>query len=164
MNEKAFGQMAERLRGRIVMQIKGFCRCAEDAEDVVQDVMLRLWQMRDELDDVRSIDALAFTMARRMVINGLRRKPMDSMDAGIFTAVCQANDPSMLLEDKENDEWLSARIARLPSTWHTILYMRQVECRSSKEIATLLGLQEASVRTLLSRARKCLFEDMQKRK
>ena len=63
----------------------------------------------------------------------------------------------------ENERWLDRQLEQLPSTQHTLLYMRQVERRSTKEIARLTGLEEPSVRTLLSRARRTLFEKLKKR-
>ena len=67
------------------------------------------------------------------------------------------------LEDETIDEWLQQRLSQLPSTQHAVLYMRQVEHRSSVEISRLLGVSEASVRTLLSRARRKLLEEIKKR-
>ena len=48
----------------------------------------------------------------------------------------------------------------LPNTEHTLLYMRQVEQRSTEEMSRLLGLSPASVRTILSRARTRLLNDI----
>lgn len=163
MDEKAFEQMAGTLRGRIVMSMRGLGLNADDADDAAQDVMLRLWQMRDELDEVRSVYAFAVTIAKRMVFSNFRRKSMESIDAKPVVAVSEMADPAEQLESKDNDEWLSSRLSCLPATWHAVLHMRQVEQRSSKEIAALLGITEASVRTLLSRARKRLFDEMKKR-
>ena len=70
--------------------------------------------------------------------------------------------PQEQLENTDNEEWLDERLKSLPETWQAILYMRQVERRSSNEIASLLGIKETSVRTLLARARKRLFDELQK--
>ena len=47
----------------------------DEAEDIAQDVMLRLWQMHDELDQYRSVEALVSLMARHQLRNHQRRKP-----------------------------------------------------------------------------------------
>jgi RNA polymerase sigma-70 factor (ECF subfamily) len=67
------------------------------------------------------------------------------------------------LVEKENDAWLEEQLKALPTTQHAILYMRQVERRSGEEIARLLGISEASVRTLLARARRRLLEELKSR-
>jgi RNA polymerase sigma-70 factor (ECF subfamily) len=74
------------------------------------------------------------------------------------------SSPDKQLEEQEDEQWLQNRLAELPSTQHAILVMRQVEQRSSQEIARLLCITEASVRTLLARARHTLFEELKKRK
>lgn len=164
MDEKAFEQMAGRLRDKVVAAMRRFGLDAADADDVAQDVMLRLWQMRGELGRFRSVDALALVMARRMALNALRRTSPESMDAKPVTVAGMSSDPSEMLEDRDNEEWFAARLSQLPDTWHTILYMRQVERRGSSEIAALLGIRETSVRTLLARARKTLFDEMKRRR
>ena len=72
--------------------------------------------------------------------------------------------PQQLMEEKENEEWLDQRLRQLPSRQYAILWMRQVERRSCDEIARLLGIGETSVRTLLSRARHQLREDLKERR
>lgn len=166
MSENEFEQLAVALRPRIMQSLSRMQLAAADAEDVAQDVMVRLWQMRGDLRDVRSPEGLAVTIARRLALNLLRRKPMESVDArptAMAVMGSPASDPSARLEERDNEEWLEARLKQLPTTWHTILYMRQVERRSSKEIASLLRIKETSVRTLLAKARRTLLEAIRKR-
>ena len=136
-----------------------------EAEDTAQDVLLRLWQMHDELDRFHSLEAVAVKMSRWATLNQYRRKPMDDVDAPMMAQlVASGATPAERMEERENDEWLQQRMARLPSTQHAALRMRQVEHRSSKEIARLLGITEESVRTLLSRARRQLYEEIKQRR
>ena len=166
MSENEFEQLAVALRPRIMQSLNRMQLAAADAEDVAQEARVRLWQMRGDLRDVRSPEGLAITIARRLALNLLRRKPMESVDAwptAMAVIVSPASDPSVRLEERDNEEWLETRLKQLPTTWHTILYMRQVERRSSKEIASLLGIKETSVRTLLAKARRTLLEAIRKR-
>ncbi len=164
MDEKSFEHIAGRLRDKAAMQARRFGLDIADAEDIAQDVMLRMWQMRDDLDRFRSPEALAMTIARRLVLNTFRRKHPESMDAVPANVASTAPGPLEDIEDKDNEEWLAARMAQLPETWHAILYMRQVEKCSGSEIAARLGIKETSVRTLLARARKILLEKMKERR
>lgn len=164
MDEKSFEHIAGRLRDKAAMQARRFGLDIADAEDIAQDVMLRMWQMRDDLDRFRSPEALAMTIARRLVLNSFRRKHPESMDAVPANVASTAPGPLEDIEDKDNEEWLAARMAQLPETWHAILYMRQVEKCSGSEIAARLGIKETSVRTLLARARKILLEKMKERR
>ena len=132
---------------------------------MAQDVLLRLWQMHDELDRFRSLEAVATTMARWATFNLRRRKPMARLqDNRSLLWLKTDSSPERQLEEQEDEQWLQNRLAELPSTQHAILVMRQVERRSSQEIARLLCITEASVRTLLARARHTLLEELKKRK
>ena len=136
-----------------------------EAEDTAQDVLLRLWQMHDELDRFQSLEAVAVKMSRWATLNQHRRKPMADVDTPMMAqVVASAATPAERMEERENDEWLQQRMARLPSTQHAVLRLRQVEHRSNKEIARLLGITEESVRTLLSRARRQLYEEIKHRR
>ena len=130
----------------------------DEAEDIVQDVMLRLWQMHDELDSYHSVEALTTLMARHTLINQYRRlKTKPLVEASIASL---ATSPHELLEMKEDDQWLSKRLEQLPTTQRTLIYLRQVKRCSHEEIARLLGIETTSVSTLLARARRSLLEDI----
>lgn len=161
MNERAFEEMAPRLQRRAMETSRSYGATQMEAEDVAQDVLLRLWQMYDELDRFRSLEAVATTMARWATLNLRRRKPMARLQDNRSLS---DSSPERQLEEQEDEQWLQNRLAELPSTQHAILVMRQVEQRSSQEIARLLCITEASVRTLLARARHTLFEELKKRK
>lgn len=160
MNETEFSHQAPRLRDLAVKVSRRTGATPMEAEDVAQDVLLHLWQLRDDLGRFRSLDSVVAVMARRLTLNAFRRKPVDDLD-GLHLAT--GNTPSTNLEERENDEWIGQKLASLPSTENTILFMRQVENRSISEIAELLGITEHSVRTLLSNARRKLFEDYKRR-
>lgn len=133
----------------------------DEAEDIAQDVMLRLWQIHDELDRYDSVEALVALMAKHQLRNHQRRKPSETLDEAIVVSL--NTSPHEELESKENDEWLSAKLQQLPTTQRTLLYMRQVERRSHEEIARLLGIEITSVSTLLARARRTLLEEIKRR-
>ena len=165
MNERAFEEMAPRLQRRAMETSRSYGATQMEAEDVAQDVLLRLWQMHDELDRFRSLEAVATTMARWATLNLRRRKPMARLqDNRSLLWLKTDSSPDKQLEEQEDEQWLQNRLAELHSTQHAILVMRQVEQHSSQEIARLLCITEASVRTLLARARHTLFEELKKRK
>ena len=133
----------------------------EEAEDIAQDVMLRLWQMRDDLDRYERPEALITLMARNLLRNHQRRRQPEVLDETMI--ISQGNNPHKLLEIKEDDDWLDKRLQQLPATQRTLLYLRQVERYSREEIANLLGIEISSVSTLLSRARRTLLEEIKQR-
>ena len=161
MDKSAFEQQARTWQQKAYNVCSSCGAGKEEAEDIAQDVMLRLWQMRDELERYDSVDAIAALMARHMLRNHQRRRPFEALDE--TKIVRMTSGPHETLEVKENDEWLTRKLQQLPTTQRTLLYMRQVERRSHEEIARLLGIEMTSVSTLLARARRTLLEEIKQR-
>jgi len=161
MERSAFEQQARSWRKK-ALQVSMSCGAGKDeAEDIAQDVMLRLWQMHDELERYRSIEALVTLMAKHLLRNHQRRKPSEPLNEAIIVRL--STSPHELLEMKEDEQWLTQRLAQLPTTQRTLLYMRQVERHTHEEIASLLGIETTSVSTLLARARRTLLEEIKRR-
>ncbi|MBO7609278.1 MAG: sigma-70 family RNA polymerase sigma factor [Muribaculaceae bacterium] len=139
-----------------------FGASAAEAEDVAQDTMLKLWQMRSDLLQYNSIEALVAIMARNLTVS-LHRKPKGEMLSEASSLIIDAAPtPDEQLMGREAVERLKQRLRQLPPRQHAVLVMRQAEHRSYKEIGRLLGIEETSAKTLLSRARKWLLNELNK--
>ncbi len=161
MDKTAFEQQARTWRQKALSVSMSYGAGRDEAEDIAQDVMLRLWQMHDELERYDSIEALAALMARHLLINHQRRRRPEMLKEAKIVSV--TTSPHEQLEMKEDDQWLTKRLEQLPTTQRTLLYMRQVERRTHEEIAQLLGIETTSVSTLLARARRTLLEEIKRR-
>ncbi|MBR1409996.1 MAG: sigma-70 family RNA polymerase sigma factor [Prevotella sp.] len=161
MDKTAFEQQARTWRQK-ALSVSMSCGAGRDeAEDIAQDVMLRLWQMHDELERYESIEALTALMARHLLRNHQRRRKPEELNEAMIVSI--STGPHEQLEMKEDDLWLTKRLEQLPTTQRTLLYMRQVERRTHEEIAQLLGIETTSVSTLLARARRTLLEEIKRR-
>ena len=161
MDKTAFEQQARTWRKKALSVSMSCGAGREEAEDIAQEVMLRLWQMHDDLERYDSIEALAALMARHQLINHQRRRKPEALNEAMIVSLNIS--PHEQLEMKEDDRWLTKRLEQLPTTQRTLLYMRQVERRSHEEIALLLGIETTSVSTLLARARRTLLEEIKRR-
>jgi RNA polymerase sigma-70 factor (ECF subfamily) len=161
MEKSAFEQQARTWREKALCTSISCGTGREEAEDIAQDVMLRLWQMREELERYRSVEAIVTLMARHLIRNKQRRKPPEKLDEAMTLSL--HSSPQDELETKEEEAWLTSRIEQLPTTQRTLLYMRTAERCSHEEIAQRLGIETTSVSTLLARARKSLLEDIKHR-
>lgn len=161
MDKSAFEQQARSWRQKALAVSRSCGAGREEAEDIAQDVMLRLWQMHDELERYESPASLVALMARHLTRNHQRRKPTEALNEA--TVIALGTGPHELLEHKEDEQWLAQRLEQLPTTQRTLLYLRQVERRSHEEIAQLLGIDPTSVSTLLARARRTLLEEIKRR-
>ena len=161
MEKNAFEQKARTWREKALNVSRHYGAGIDEAEDIAQDVMLRLWQMHDELERFRSVEAIVALMAKHLIRNHQRRKPSEVLDEAMI--VSMNTSPHEELEIRENEEWLLSKLQQLPTTQRTLLYMRQVERKSHEEIAILLGIEVTSVSTLLARARRTLLEEIKRR-
>ena len=147
MTTETFRQEAQRMRTTLVRLAFGILRDSDEAEDVVQDVLLRLWQMRDQLR--MPIEPLARVLTRNRCIDIARRK---KPAAELSMAVFQEEDEAL----RERIERMMKVIETLPDLQQTILRLRHMEGMEFKEIAELTGSTEAAVRKALSRARQAV--------
>ncbi len=161
MDETTFEHMAPHLRQTALAACCRYGATGDEAEDTAQDVMLKLWSMRKQLDRYRSVDALASVMARNLTVSSLRAKRTQPIEADALSG--QPN-PQERIEASESVAQVEVLLDSLPSTQHSVLMMRQVEHRSNAEIAQLLGIGEASVGTLLARARHKMLEEIKRRR
>ena len=162
MTIDAFEHNAIRLRNLALQAAAIAGADADAAEDIAQETMLRLWQMRDD-PRLYNPEGYASTIARHLTQNRLRHKPPLPLDER--QAVSQTTpSPLDIIVQREDEQWLQERIRNLPPTQHAVLHMRQVECRPNAQIAALLGMKESSVSTLLARARRQLLEEIRQYK
>ena len=116
-----------------------------EAEDVVQETLIRVWNKRDEWSQFGSIEAYCLTVARNLAIDRSERK--DSRTVELLPEMEQVSDASSPYEKLVNKERM-ALIHRL------IMLLRDVEGKSYKEIAAVLNLTEEQVKVNLFRARQ----------
>lgn len=135
----------------------------EEAEDVVQDVMLRLWQRRDELTDVANLETYAMTMARNLALDrkALSANRSVSLDEELHDHASNADAPDVRMMHSESAARLNSAIDSLPEKQRTVLQLRDIEGRSYADIAAILSLSESDVKVTLFRARNKLKEQLQ---
>lgn len=162
MTQEEFTYKASEIRTKTVSIAERFGYGTDDAEDIAQDVMLRLWSLREQLTDATHLNASAILTTKRACIDRWRTthqyKELDEA-----TPLMDDDTPHDRLEYAELEQWLYRQIDSLPSTSGIVLRMRQLERREVSEIADILGIQPSSVSTLLSRARHELQNKLKKR-
>ena len=126
-----------------------------EAEDIVQETMIRVWSKRDEWPTFSSVEAYCLTVAGNLAID--RSERMDARTVELTAEVEQAPDtsgPHERLVGKEQMKLLRRLIAALPEKQRTVLQLRDVEEKSYKEIAEVMGITEEQVKVNLFRARQ----------
>jgi len=129
----------------------------EDAEDVVQDVLLQIWK-REDWEKIENIEAYCFRSTRNRALDTIALK--DNQTETLpdeFDCIVQGNIEQRL-EAQEQIELVEKWLAKLPEKQQTIFRLREVEELSYKEIAAVLNITEEQVKITLFRLRRRLKE------
>ena len=132
------------------------------AEDIVQDVFIKLWENRHQIKEERSLKSYLFTIANNLALNYLRhsRVAIKFQQAQMQESLT-AESPQNLLEKKEFHEKLLACIAELPEKTRLVFMMSRMENLSYKEIAERLDISIKTVESHIGNALKTLRKSLQ---
>ena len=136
---------------------------AEDAEDMVQEVNMKLWNKRDALPDVKDVEAYCVTLTKNMCIDRLRMAEMEKADVDeVPTMLAATDDVEAQVERHDAVEQVKQIIGTLPEHQQQVITLRDMEDCSFEEIVEQTGLTAVNIRMLLSRARKTIRERYKK--
>lgn len=145
MTTEEFKGEAKTIRPQLFNLARRYLGDINDAEDVVQDALLRLWQMHEQLHS--PLERMALVVTRNLAIDNVRRRrPTETLE------LVEVNESQ---EDSRIERVLRI-IATLPPMQQTILRLRHMEGWEMADIAELIGSNEVAVRQSLSRARKAI--------
>ena len=136
----------------------------EEAEDAVQEIFIKLWNMREKLGEYNSIEALATAMTKNYCIDQLRRQKNMIHDQNYNQDYHNITFPSPheQMERKESDDIIRKIIENMPDTYKLIITFHDIEGFSYEEIAEKTGQNINSLRVALSRARALIRDEFKK--
>ena len=136
----------------------------EEAEDIVQEVYVKLWGMRNELNNYNSIEALAVRITRNLCLDKLRRRKVNqnAMKAEQMKEGMHSVSPAEKLEKKEEAEMIHTLIAALPEPQRSLVHLRHLEGKEYEEISEMVNMNVNAIRVSISRARKQMREMLEK--
>lgn len=131
------------------------------AEDMVQETFLKLWIQRDKMEKVDNPEAYSITVLRRIFYDKMRAGHLQEVDKDVGSLqVSSSQNISKQLEEADEYQRVRLLINHLPEPQARIILMRDIEDRSFEEISTETGLTEVNIRSILSRARKKIREQI----
>lgn len=134
----------------------------QDAEDLLQDLYLKLWQKRDDLPDETINDAYLATMMRNLFVDQRRLKHVDA-SAELKNEDGPPDEQSLDRQTDAKDEvqQMEGLISELPERDGKIIRMHMVEDRSYEEIERETGLSQGNIRIIVMRTKKKLKQQFQ---
>jgi RNA polymerase sigma-70 factor (ECF subfamily) len=162
MDKTGFNRLMTHLRPKLYRFALSFTGRTDEAEDAVQDVGMKLWERRDELDALRSVEAYAMNAVRNRCLD-YARSPHNRMDEWSETHdAAHGQTPYKSLEQADMAAFVRRLIKRLPEQQQTVIRLRDIEGYELNEIAEILGINDGTVRTNLSRARQKIRDELLK--
>ncbi|GEM_PF-265623 len=161
----SFAELDRRLRPRLLHVLTRRLPTREDAEDVVQQTLLRVFEKIDLYDTHQRLSPWVFTIAVRLAAQQTRRKslPMNQeseRQLELIDRTAAPDEQASRREERDNLWTLADRVLKTEQ-W-TALWLFYGEEQTIKEVAQTLGRTKTSVSVLLFRARKILLPHLQK--
>ena len=154
MERKQFIKIVLPLRPKLISNAYKFLHDSAEAEDITQEVILRLWSMRDKLAQYGSVEALSFTINRNLCLDRIKAQKRNDLNLTTETISIDTHSPDVILEQKDDAGQVIRIIDQLPDLQQMILKMKHVEGLDNKEIEEITGCTQEAIRANLSRARK----------
>ncbi|MDD2512589.1 MAG: sigma-70 family RNA polymerase sigma factor [Proteiniphilum sp.] len=154
------------LREKLFRYAFGIVRDRAEAEDILQDLLLKLWSRCEEWDEIDNPEAYCYRAIRNMSLdrlaaasNSKTELPRPEEEGRNFI---DRESPHSRLVRKEQRALIDRCIAQLPETQQMVFRLREIEEMSYRQIAVTLGISEELVKVSLFRARKKMRELLSK--
>ena len=161
-SQQAYGELYARYRERMIYFCKHYMIGEEDAEDIVQDVFLQLWEKRHFLGSVTSFSGYVQAMTKNCVLKTLRHLDVHARFAQhiLMNNHDYTNETEDTIIDNDYEKLLNEMIERLPPKQKEIFKLSHMEGLEYKEIAELLQTSVENVRKNASLALKKIQDQL----
>lgn len=171
-NERALKLIMEQWYSKLYNFAMGYLKNERNAEEVMQDVFLQLWDSREKLADTTSINAYLFTLTRNRCIDVIRRERLiiqfhtDKKDAYAYltNSYHALSDPILdHIFEREFQEEIDKTVSSLPDQCQNVFYLSREKGLKNKEISELLQISQKTVETHITKALKTIRLTLEKK-
>lgn len=160
MNSQEFVRLINPFKDKVYRLAKRLLVSAEEAEDATQEVMMRLWNKNDSLEQYNSVEALAMTITKNYCLDQLKSKRASQLTLEHHQYADKQAGVLRHIEANDDLQWIERGLNVLPEQQKLIIQLREVEQYEFSEIAQILDMNETAIRVALSRGRKAIREYM----
>lgn len=156
MTQETFKNTVFILKDEMYRFAKRFVMSSDEAEDVVQDLMIKFWQKKEELEKFGNLKSYALKSVRNECLNRLKHH-----DVKLGFADLQLHRSELYSMDINNlKEYIIGFINQLPEKQKMVIHLKDVEEYEVSEISEMLEMEENAVRVNLMRARQKVKEQI----
>ena len=157
----AYERVFRLLHDRVFRYVRSLTKSSEVARDIIQDVFVRLWEAREQLDPSRSLEAYVYRMARNRVYNHERNRRTRADKRAHLQAVAMAQEQGPPLPDSKFnanvlESNLQSWIEELPDRQREALLLSRFEGLSHDEVAAVMDISPRTVNNHIVSALKKL--------
>jgi RNA polymerase sigma-70 factor (ECF subfamily) len=160
MTQKEFLNIVMPFKDKVFRLAKRLLISTEEAEDATQEVLMKLWNNKEKIEQYKNVEAFSMTMTKNFCFDKLKSK--QSQNLKIVHSNYEDNNTSLQRQVEVNDSlnWVAKIIEELPEQQKIIIQLRDIEEYDLDEIAQMLDMNNTAVRVNLSRARKTIREKL----
>jgi RNA polymerase sigma-70 factor (ECF subfamily) len=147
------------------------CGHADDAEDAMQEALIKTYRYTGQIRDAGAFRPWLYRTVRNACLVGRRKrvhepKQLESLDTPMSGSVDEPKDrgrnPEQLAVNAERQRDLRTALRALPGPYRAVVFLREMEGLSTREVATVLEISEDNVKARLHRARMALQRLLEK--
>lgn len=162
MNETDFKHNIFSLSERLFPMVSRMLGNSVNAEDAIQEIMLKLWEKRNQIGQHANVTGFVFLTARNYCIDVLRKKTLEIDDSSLQLKALHSEYGQEQTEWKDLNNIIKRILTELPEQQREVLMMRDLDGYEFVEIAAATQLKVEHIRVLLSRARKKVSSSLEK--
>ncbi len=166
MDERSFKRFVELYSSDLLYYARYLVRSKEEAEEIVSDVFVEVWQNRDKMHEIRNAKVWLLTVTHNKAISCLRKRSSwlslswDEVGGGDLPAVLQTPDEQLITQE-ELDK-INRIINDLPPRCKQVFVLAKIEKLLYKDIADILGISVKTINNHISKALELVSEALKK--
>jgi RNA polymerase sigma-70 factor (ECF subfamily) len=162
-SEIAFARLVDKYKNRLFNLVVRMIPAREEAEDIVQETFLRVFQHKNDFDPKYCFSTWIYTIALNLAKNNLRRKKKVKF-LELFDLEETSEEPAVEPGRVALGPWLEKEIEKLPDKYKAAFLLREVNELPYEEIAEITGVPTGTVKSRVNRARMILAESLRPKK
>ncbi|MCI0331282.1 MAG: sigma-70 family RNA polymerase sigma factor [candidate division Zixibacteria bacterium] len=162
-SQEAFSRLVDRYKNRLFNLVVRMIPAREEAEDIVQETFLRVFQHKNNFDPKYCFSTWIYTIALNLAKNNLRRKKKVKF-LELFDLEETSEEPAVEPGRVALGPWIEKEIEKLPEKYKTAFLLREMDELPYEEIAEITGVPTGTVKSRVNRARMILAESLRPKK
>lgn len=160
MQQNEFINLVMPFRDKLYRMAKRLLVSREEAEDAVQEILMKLWSNNESISKYRSIEAFAMTMTKNFCLDRLKSKQAGNLKLVHSNYRDESTSVQKKIEAKDSVNWVEKIMDELPEQQKMVLQLRDIEDYDYDEIGEMLDMKPTAIRVTLSRARKAVRQKL----